>query len=94
MDYIISPITDYDNRPRMCSKNNGIFIWRNYFLNHPDWDDKYVTRIHMGKYHSKYDAYDATKKGYISNLVKIYGIKIDCAPLIYTNGNVKAYAFS
>lgn len=86
---IIPYIVGHEEYVNMSSKDNSIFIWRNYFLNHPDWNDKYVTRIHMGK-----SRYNYGEEGYISDFVKEYGIETECAPLIYTNGNVKAYALS
>lgn len=85
---IIPYIIGHNNYSKMCSKSNSIFIWRNYYLNHPEWNDKYITCIHKGKYRSNYDP---TKRYYITDLIKIYGIEIEYAPLIYTNGNVKAY---
>lgn len=86
--HIIPYIIGHNNYSKMCSKSNSIFILRNYYLNHPEWNNKYITYIHMGKYHSNYDP---TKRYYITDLIKIYGIETEYAPLIYTNGNVKAY---
>jgi len=59
-----------------------IFVERNYYLHHPKWNEKYKARI----FHEK----DESQYVIISEYMKNQGL--DSWPLIYSNGNVKAYA--
>jgi len=69
----------------MLSQQNSVFIWRNYYLHHPEWNDLYVTVIHNGRNHD-----DKTEeKIFISDYMA--KMKIITDPLIYANGNMKAY---
>ncbi len=83
--YIFPYVIGYDEYVDMVQRNNGVFIQRNYYLHHPEWDDRYVTRIHHGGI-GNYEP----ERVLISHYMKEYGI--DKSPLIYNNGNVKTYA--
>lgn len=73
-----------NNYTELLSRDNKIFISRNYYLQNPEWNEKYSDKITDAYvWHSKADYY------VLSDYAKRLGI--DSKPLIYDNGNVKAY---
>lgn len=70
----------------MSQRTNEIFLVRNYYLQHPEWNDRYATMIHMGGDHWNYTEDSVSISGYIE------GRGIDQGSPIYRNGNVEAYA--
>ena len=76
-------IINEDNYKRiLANKNTKILIQRNYYLNNPEWNEKFqINTYEFGiiKYNTQY-------------FIKEY--HIDRAPFIYNNGNVKAYFIS
>lgn len=83
--YILPDLIGYNKYEDMVQNNNSIFIQRNYYLQHPEWDEKYQIRIHEG-------GIGNYKPGAVTILDYIKEHGIDKGPLIYNNGNVKAYA--
>ena len=81
--FVIGP----DKYRDMVDKDNGIFIMRNYYLHHPEWDDRYMTKIHHGGIGNV-----GEEQVLISDYVKERGI--DAGPLVYDNGRVRAYAIT
>jgi len=76
--FIIGP-ANYSN---MILRKNAVFILRNYYIHHPEWNEKAMIRI----YHV--DAF-RWKQVLVSDYLK--EIRLDKDPLIYNNGNVKTY---
>jgi len=70
----------------MVRNENTIFIQRNYYLNNPEWNEKYRTVIHEGGIGN----YKQKTAMMIFDYMKEHGI--DKGLLFYNNGNVKAYA--
>lgn len=93
-----SPITDLyyrltfphvignDRYIEMVDRDNKVFIQRNYYLHHPEWNGRYRAQIHEGGSLSNYKLEEMLISDYIREQ------RIDKEPLIYTNGNVKVYA--
>lgn len=81
--YVIDPKAYSD----MVEGDNTIFVQRNYYLHHPEWDEKYKTRIYKG-------GADNFKPEFttILNYMKENGINNES--LIYNNGNLKTYTFN
>ena len=74
----------YDEYVEMISRDNRIFIQRNYYLHHPEWNSRYSSRLHVGII-----GY-LSKSVVIADYVREQGI--DRGPLIYSNPNVTVYA--
>lgn len=76
-----------DKYDAMLQNKNSIFLQRNYYLYHPEWDEKYKIEIHQGG-----------KGNYKSGAVMILDYMkeqgINKMPIIYNNGKVKAYAIN
>jgi len=75
-------VIGYDKYMEMTQGSNEIFVERNYYLRHPEWNEKYRERI----IHSK----DESAYVLILDYMKEQGL--DEWPLIYSNGNTKTYA--
>lgn len=75
----------YDNYADMVRRDNMVFIYRNYFLHNPDWNQWYVIPIHLGG-RGNYRSEPVLISDYIKEKAIIEN------PLIYSNGNVEAYA--
>jgi len=74
-----------DEYIEMSQRTNEIFLVRNYYLQHPEWNDRYAVMLHIGGSHWNY-----TKDSVlISDYIERQGI--DGGSLIYRNENVKAY---
>jgi hypothetical protein len=69
----------------MSQRTNEIFLVRNYYLQHPEWNDRYTAMLHMGGDHWNYTEDSVS----ISDYIESEGI--DGGAPIYRNGNVKAY---
>ena len=80
--FIIPKIVGYENYENYALKenNNEIFIQRNYYLNKPEWNDKYISKIRNHE-----EIGEVVISEYITKN------RIDKNPIIYNNGNVKAY---
>ena len=78
-------ILNIDDYGKLKVDNESVFIRRNYYLNHPDWDEKFKTKIHNG--HNMLDCTDESFNILNSLIIKRY-LESD---LIYNNGIVKAY---
>ena len=81
-------IIGYNEYTEMQSKNNSIFIWRNYYLHHSEWNEMYVTQIHDGLNH----IFNIKEKIFVSDYMEKIGIMNQS--LIYTNINMKVYIFN
>lgn len=82
---IIPYVVGHDEHQKIHSENNTIFIWRNYYLFHPEWNERYSTPLHMGRNFT-----DNTRNTIIiSDYMTVKGIIHQ--PLVYANGNIKAY---
>jgi len=81
--YVIS----YDEYTDMVQEDNGVFIQRNYYLHHPEWNQWYMGIIHKGGIGNY-----GRERVLISDYMKERGI--DRCPLIYSNENVKVYAIT
>ena len=71
----------------MVERDNTIFVQRDYYLHHPEWDKKYKTRIYKG-------GVDNFNPQFLNifNYMKDNGINNES--LIYNNGNIKTYTFN
>ncbi len=80
--YVIS----YDEYMDMSQGGNEIFVERNYYLHHPEWNEKYTERIHEGGSHGNYKPEKVSILGYMRER------SIDEGPLIYSSsGGVKVF---
>jgi hypothetical protein len=79
-----------DEYKNMVEGDNGVFILRNYYLHHPEWNQWYMTRIYKGGI--SYEEMLLLVPVLTSDYMKEHAI--DTAPLIYSNGDVKVYAIS
>lgn len=82
---IFEYVLTYDKYNKMMQSNNNIFIQRNYYLNHPEWNENYKVRIVSGNQHTT-----IAEKTFILNFAK-KEYMIDDKSMIYNNGNVKTY---
>jgi len=74
-------VKDYKN---IIKRNNSAFILRWYYLNHPEWNNKYMSKIHTGQ-----DFESAP--GRIINISQYYKKQIIKNANIYNNSYVKIY---
>ena len=84
---ILPEVIGYAPYVDMVLRENKVFILRNYYLHHPEWNQWYVETIHLGGF-GKYEPRPAL----ISDYMKEHAI--DNEPLIYGNGNTKVYAIT
>jgi len=75
----------YDKYMDMVQGDNEVFIQRNYYLRHPEWNQKYASSIHLG-------GIEKTVREAVLLLDYMKEQGIDKMPLIYTNGDVKVYS--
>ncbi|MFC1864245.1 hypothetical protein ACFLYG_00230 [Chloroflexota bacterium] len=87
---IFSYVISYSAYMDMVSGDNSVFISRNYYLHHPEWDAKYNAQITEMRIHGEIVRPEATKTILMSDYMQ--ELMINSRPLIYNNGNVKAYA--
>lgn len=80
-------VIGYDAYADMVEGDNALFIHRNYYLHHPEWNQWYMERIHKGGIGSW-----EPERVLISDYMKEHAI--DTGPLIYSNRNVKVYAIT
>jgi hypothetical protein len=73
-----------DNYKEMVARDNKIFILRNYYLNHPEWNNRYRDKITEGNIYQERLRY-VVFSDYAKQLA------VADSPLIYSNGNVAAY---
>ena len=83
--YIFPFLMGYNEYVDMIHRDNEIFIQRNYYLQHPEWDDLYETKLDLGGINNI-----SSKQVLISDYIKKQGIN-NC-PLVYDNGHVTVYA--
>ncbi len=86
---IFSYVLDYDEYTDMLQGENKVFVYRNYYLHHPEWDQSYVARLYTPTITGSGISPQVTPV-LISDYMKEHAI--DRCPLIYSNGNVKVYA--
>jgi hypothetical protein len=68
----------------MVQGDTGIFVYRNYYLHHSDWNQQYITRIHQGGI-GNYGREQVLLSEYMERQA------IDECPFIYVNGDVGVY---
>ncbi|MFC1925710.1 hypothetical protein ACFLW2_03320 [Chloroflexota bacterium] len=73
-----------DNYNQMLKRDNRVFISRNYYLKHPEWNERYRDKISQGNY-----AAEGLPYVVLSDYAEELGV--DQVPRIYDNGNVSAY---
>ena len=79
-------VLGYDKYMEMVSRDNRIFVQRNYHLRHPEWNSRYSVELHVGIIGRR----QVGKSVVITDYVKEQGI--NRGPLIYSNPNVTVYA--
>jgi len=83
--YIFPYIAGYDRYANWLREKSRVFIQRNYYLQHPEWDQYYVDRIIRG---GRDDV--GNRRELISDYMKVWGI--DTWPIIYRNNHVTVYS--
>jgi len=84
---IFPHVIGYDAYKDMVQGENEVFIHRNYYLHHPDWNQWHMDGIHHGGI-GNYEPEPVLISDYMKEQA------IDSGPLIYSNGNVKVYAIT
>ncbi|MGD0955155.1 MAG: hypothetical protein ABR985_22670, partial [Methanotrichaceae archaeon] len=84
---IIPFIIGKDKYKKMIANNKGIFILRNFYINHPLWDRNYTIPINLGNENDNYTKNSMNVYDFMNN----QGIL--ASDLIY-NDKVKVYCFS
>jgi len=74
----------------MITRDNEVFIKRNYYLYHPEWDQKFMAYITKGV-EGELDSSRVISKGQVLVLSYIREHEIDKQPLIYNNGDTWVY---
>jgi len=69
----------------MAERSDAVFILRNYYLQHPEWNESFVTRIHDGGDHYNYRPENIKITDYIVEN------NIENGVLIYASNGVKVY---
>jgi len=80
-------VVGYEPYTEMVERNSSVFIVRSYYLHHPEWNQRYMDRIHKGGIGN----FEPTQV-LISDYMNAHAI--DVCPLIYSNGNVTVYALT
>lgn len=86
--FIFSYILGEDACVEMVQRPNEVFVLRNYFLHHPEWDNSYDSRIRQVTIRS--EAWD-WQQVIVMDYLKEQGID---KTLIYNNGTVKVYTIT
>ena len=82
---ILPYVIGYDEYMDMVQRGNEVFIVRNYYLHHPEWNNRFRARIHLGGSHCNF----TLQKVVIFDYMETQGL--DNQVLIYSNPNVKVY---
>jgi hypothetical protein len=77
-------IAGYDQYRDWLQRNSRVFIQRNYYLRHPEWNKYYTGRIRGGPENV------TPSRELISDYMHVWGI--DNWPIIYRNNNVTVYS--
>lgn len=75
----------YEQFTEMLQEDTRVFIKRNYYLQHPEWNQHYIDRIILGGRETL-----VGRRELIIDYMKIWGI--DNWPVIYRNNNVVVYS--
>lgn len=82
-----------DKYDAMIIRNADVFILRNYYLQHPEWDEKWMDYISKGYLVELSDDRLVTK-GRVHILDYVRENVIEDKSVIYNNGSLKAYALT
>lgn len=85
--YTFPFVVGFDRYANLFQGKSRVFILRNYYLHHPEWDQYYMDRIVRGSIF--YDL-GTTQRELITDYMKVWGI--DNWPIIYKNNNVTVYS--
>jgi hypothetical protein len=83
--YMFPFVAGYERYANLTQGKTRVFILRNYYLHHPEWDQYYMDRIIRG---ALYDV--GTRRELITDYMKVWGI--DSWPIIYRNNNITVYS--
>ncbi len=88
-NYTFPILLSNDSYNKMIESGNQIFIQRNYFLHHPEWNQMYITSIRLSTAN-----YQFIESGMVSINEYVEDQNINRWSVVYVNNNVKVYSNS
>jgi hypothetical protein len=82
---VLPYVAGFDRFANLLQENSRVFIQRNYYLHHPEWNRYYIERIMIGSPENVTPGRDL-----ISDYMHVWGI--DNWPVIYRNNNVTVFS--